>query len=104
MPIPLQRIAFVLVIAVVPSIVGMGCKKRTAAESKAIPITIVTIPTNYDGKAEMPVVVMLHGMDSKPDDFLGDEFEDIANALKVVVVAVSGPIMDDHGDYAWSDD
>jgi len=70
----------------------------------AQPSAIVTLPDAYDGKSELAALVMLHGMGSKPTDFLGDEYGDLADSLKSVVVAVSGPVPEAEGKYDWSDD
>jgi predicted esterase len=76
---------------------------QVSRAAQAPVVNIVTLPGKYDGKAELPVLVTLHGMGGKASKFLGDEFEDIADDLKAVVIAVGAPLTDDRGGYAWSD-
>lgn len=98
-----RRILLVLAMAVA------GCEKRSSppvagAKPNTAAWNAFTFPANYDGKEELPVLVTLHGMGSKPTGFLGDDFQDIADELRVAVVAVRGPEPLEHGGFAWSDD
>ena len=102
------------IVCVAVSMLSLGCERKdnaqvqipatTVPKPQVLPSAIVTVPTKYDGKKELPVVVTLHGMGSKPTDFLGDEYGELADDLQAVIVAVSGPIPTDRGSFDWSDD
>lgn len=68
------------------------------------PVTVVVVPGKYDGQAVLPVVVMMHGMGSKPEGFLFNEFQELADALRAVIVSPSAPLATFEGGFDWSDD
>ena len=51
---------------------------------------VLTLPTDYDGKTPIPLVVGLHGYGSVPEDFAGADFQKICDAQHIAFLAVSG--------------
>src|SRR4029077_3303282 len=102
-------------IVLLAAIVLLGCEQRQGAmfTTMATPpepaphhYAMFTLPSDYDGQSELPVIVDLHAMESIP-------LNDIAsipgaNAPQLIpralYVAPSGPIFEKNGRFSWSND
>jgi len=85
----------------------LGCAKQQAAglaehiataDQAQQEFCLFNLPTDYDGKTELPVVVSLHGWISRPQTRLN------ADKLHVFEIAPTGPIVWDDQRFNWSDD
>lgn len=63
---------------------------------------ILTLPTGYDGKKELPLVLGLHGFGSWPEDFSGADHQIIADALGVAFLSISGKTPLNRQSFMWS--
>src|SRR5262249_53538350 len=64
--------------------------------------TLITVPANYDRKAELTTVVWLHGMGAEPSS-MRDVFQELADQHQVGFVSVSGTIASGRSRFAWAD-
>jgi len=60
------------------------------------------VPEGYDGRAELTLVVWLHGMGGNPGD-RDSEFQSLANSHQIAFVGVSGTIPTGKTKFAWAD-
>jgi predicted esterase len=65
--------------------------------------TTVVVPRGYTPGKPIPVVVGLHGMGSIPEDFGGDDLQDIADTLSVAFVSASGTIPSGPASFHWAE-
>ena len=66
---------------------------------------VVTLPDGYDGNVPIPVIVGLHGLGSRPEDFAGSEDDQrLADSLGVALVGVSGTDPRGPNSFVWSED
>ena len=63
---------------------------------------VLTLPSNYDGKKAIPLVLGLHGFGSQPEGFSGDDHQKICNDLNVAFLSVSGSIPIGRNTFMWS--
>jgi predicted esterase len=68
------------------------------------PSTVLVLPMEYDGTTPLTVVAYLHGLGSRPDDFVGHHCQGLANMLKIAFVGVSGTIPRGPRSFVWSED
>lgn len=65
---------------------------------------VVTVPKGHVASRPIPVVVALHGLGSKPDDFGGPDIQKLADALSIAVVSVSGTKTQGPATFSWAED
>jgi predicted esterase len=65
--------------------------------------TLVTLPRGYKAGRAIPVVVSLHGFGASPDEFTGPYFQQVATALSVAFVSVSGTVPVGPHTYKWAE-
>ncbi len=63
---------------------------------------VLTLPSYYDRKKAIPLVIGLHGFGSQPEDFSGDDHQNICNELGVAFLSVSGSIPLGRNSFMWS--
>jgi len=66
--------------------------------------TVLVLPKGYKKDAPLTVVVWLHGLGSRPDDFVNDDLQDLADELKVGFLGVSGTEPRGQRSFVWSED
>jgi pimeloyl-ACP methyl ester carboxylesterase len=62
------------------------------------------VPTGYDRKTPLPLLVVLHGLGSNPRDFLSFGFQPLATREGLAVLGVSGSRPRGPHRFAWSED
>ncbi len=66
---------------------------------------VVTVPKGYTPGTPIPVLLGLHGMGSKPEDFAGGEGDQaLADALGIALVSVSATSPRGPNSFVWSED
>jgi predicted esterase len=64
----------------------------------------VILPNNYKKDTAIPVILWLHGLGSRPEDFVNDGCQPYADELNVAFVGVSGTFPRGPHRFAWADD
>ncbi|MCA8993644.1 MAG: hypothetical protein KDA88_16770 [Planctomycetaceae bacterium] len=65
--------------------------------------TVLILPTGYDGKEAIPVVIGLHGMGSRPSHFIFDDYQEFADELHVAFLGVSGSVPKGPTSFVWAE-
>jgi predicted esterase len=73
-------------------------------ESTPITRTVLIIPRNYKKPAEIPAVVWLHGLGSRPEGFVNDGCQDLADKLNIAFIGVSGTKARGPRSFVWADE
>ena len=63
---------------------------------------VLTLPTGYDRKKEIPLILGLHGYGALPEDFSGEDHQKICDDLNVAFLSVSGSIPLGRNSFMWS--
>lgn len=101
-------------VALLIAIALIGCEQRQGPTAKSLATppdaephhySMFTLPPDYDGQSELPVIVELHAMTSIP-------LNDVALTPgaapqlipRAIYVAPSGPIFEKNGRFSWSND
>jgi predicted esterase len=64
--------------------------------------TVLITPSGYDGQAELPVVIWLHGMGQSPAA-MKSVFQTLADRYRIGFICVSGTIPTGKTKFAWAD-
>lgn len=73
-------------------------------EQSGVAKTVLVRPKAYKEDLPITVVVWLHGLGSRPDDFVTNDLQDLADELNVAFVGVSGTIPRGKRSFVWSED
>jgi predicted esterase len=74
-------------------------------ETAPVARTTLVLPKGYQKGTPIPVVLWLHGLGSRPDDFTaGEGCQEFADELNVAVVGVSGTRPRGPRSYVWAED
>jgi predicted esterase len=73
-------------------------------ESNGQPQTVLILPTGYRKGTPLTVVVWLHGLGSRPDDFVNAGCQEWADHLNIAFVGVSGTRSTGPRSYVWAVD
>ena len=68
----------------------------------AKPVTLVYVPKGHDKAKPTAVLLCLHGRGSSPQQFFGDQSQELADELKMPVVCVSGPKAAGPKSFVWA--
>jgi predicted esterase len=66
--------------------------------------TILILPTGYQMPAAIPAVVWLHGLGSRPDDFVNESCQGYADRLNIAFIGASGTKPRGPARYVWAED
>jgi phospholipase/carboxylesterase len=66
------------------------------------PASLLYMPAKFDAAQPTPVVLLLHGRGSNPDNFLGPETQKYADKLGVPVISVSGTDATGPKSFVWA--
>lgn len=66
--------------------------------------TVLVLPANYQRGVPIPAVVWLHGLGSRPDDFVDEDCQDYADSLQTAFIGVSGTRGLGPKRFEWSED
>jgi predicted esterase len=73
-------------------------------ESAALSHTILVLPKGYQKNTPIPAVIWLHGLGSRPEDFVGDDSQVYADKLNVALIGASGTSARGPRSFVWADD
>jgi predicted esterase len=73
-------------------------------EQSGVTRTVLVRPRAYKEDLPITVVVWLHGLGSRPDDFVTDDLQRLADGLNVAFLGVSGTVPRGKRSFAWSED
>jgi len=66
--------------------------------------TVFILPEKYRKPAPLTLVMWLHGLGSRPDDFVDDDLQELANELNIGFVGVSGTQPRGPNKFVWSEE
>jgi predicted esterase len=73
-------------------------------ESGAISRTVLVLPKGYRKGTPIPAVLWLHGLGSRPDDFVNSGCQDLADRLNLAFIGVSGTKARGPRSFVWAED
>lgn len=73
-------------------------------ESAPLARTVVILPKGYQKSTAIPAILWLHGLGSRPEDFVNDECQDLADELQVALIGVSGTRPRGPRSFVWAQD
>ncbi len=73
-------------------------------ESHGTARTALVVPSGYQKGTPITVVVYLHGLGSKPEDFVNERCQRYADALNIAIVGVSGTLPRGPDKFVWAVD
>jgi predicted esterase len=73
-------------------------------ESAPLARTALVLPKGYRKGDAIPAVLWLHGLGSRPEDFVNSGCQDYADELKVALIGVSGTKARGPRSFVWADD
>lgn len=77
---------------------------NTYFDSAPITRTVLILPKGYKKLTPIPVVLWLHGLGSRPDDFVNDGCREFADGLNVALIGVSGTKARGPRSFAWAEE
>jgi predicted esterase len=66
--------------------------------------TVVILPKGYQKTLAVPAILFLHGLGSRPKDFVNEGCQKYADELNVALIGVSGTDPNGPHSFAWSED
>jgi predicted esterase len=73
-------------------------------ESTPLARTVVVLPKGYQKGTPIPAILWLHGLGSRPEDFVNSHGQTYANALNVAVIGISGTKARGPSSFVWAED
>jgi predicted esterase len=73
-------------------------------ETADIAQTVLILPKDYKKPAAIPAIVWMHGIGSRPNDFVDAEGQEFADQLNVAVIGVSGTKPRGPKSFVWAED
>lgn len=73
-------------------------------QQSGIQKTALVLPEGYKKDKPVPVVIWLHGLGSRPDDFVDDDLQNLADEMNAAFLGVSGTLPRGPRSFVWSED
>src|SRR5436190_3109139 len=73
-------------------------------ETAPIARTVLVLPKGYQKGTPIPAVLWLHGLGSRPEDFVNNSCQEYADTLNVAFVGVSGTRARGPRSFVWAED
>ncbi len=73
-------------------------------ETADVSRTVLILPQDYKKSEAIPAIVWLHGMGSRPEDFVNEESQEYADNLNVALIGVSGTKARGPRSFVWAEE